>query len=107
MTEAARHKQILMVFTLIRQSSSGMLSALCLLISLLQAVQMLALRGCGWNLAQAASPDKWICFKSSGFVTGILAGGRFYVKRLIAARGIQLALTFIAFFAVNFRFHYA
>lgn len=63
--------QTLVALTLIRHSSSGMLSAVCLLTSLLHAVQMLALRGCGWNLAQGASPDKWIWLKSSGLVTGI------------------------------------
>ena len=49
-----------------------MASGECLLTSLLQAVQQLALRGCGRNWGHTDSPERWIWDKIAGFVTGML-----------------------------------
>lgn len=66
-----QHSMDVLLFTLRRHSSSGILAALCLLTSLLHDVQKFAFRGCGWKVEQGASLERWIWFKSSTLVTGM------------------------------------
>ena len=62
-------------------SSSGMASGECLLISLLQATQKLALSMWGWKDGQRLSPERWIWLRRSLFVTGMVTRSHpFYVS---------------------------